>query len=113
MKNLVFPLNRCHVCERPVAEKLSHGRCRICANLNWRVKGIAPTPISDSGDCPRCDGRSKRVWGRAYCKPCETVYMNQWRKLDRAKRRLAKAFSGVDIDAVHRNPRWMKIKKAA
>lgn len=108
-------LNRCADCQRVVEEPLKAGLCRICFRMDWRVAAVTPTPIADSGDCPRCEGKRKRVWGKGYCKPCIASYINEYNKKVRAERRRARTHRGVDIDAVHRNPRWMKpkLKKAA
>jgi len=35
------------------------------------------------------------------------------RRYDRYGRRVGEVLKGVDIDAIHRNPRWIKIEEAA
>lgn len=75
-------------------------RCRLCAKMKV-PKAVLPTPVIDPGTCPTCK-TSKRHPGRAYCRPCERIYMRNWHRLQRAKRTQRHRMSGVDIDRIHK-----------
>lgn len=103
-------LVECGDCQRqlPASETLTNGKCRICARVDWRAKGIEQTPASVRTPCPRCKG--KRRWKFIYCKPCAAWYTQQYRARKRAEKAIEKKFSGVDIDAIHSNPRFKAVK---
>lgn len=137
-------MSECADCRRllPDSEPLYGGRCRICAKMpKWREKGAAATPAIDPGACPSCKTR-KRIWHESYCLPCRRkknrLYAKAFRERQKKARKIAvvnpahqpiavhnfpvrsqplvatKEFPGVDIDKIHRNPRWMKkVKRAA
>lgn len=56
-----------------------------------------------------CETLLAEWYPMSFCKPCFGKRVSQGQK--RGAKRPKPKFEGLDIDAIHRNPRWMKKKE--